>query len=434
MERNQTCSNCGAALPPGAAFCESCGKRVPEATVSEPCAPQSVASCPQPCEAEPLAGFDTRPFELFAALPEAMQVERRSLVIVRFRAHADIYESVEFVLRNGSEELVRRPCCHGRPLTVEHQVSLEVRPKACGAARIALDVVCRVGADGETEVHTAILQVAVDGRRTESFSPVFNINQTQTSDRAGDTRGGNINVNLGGLSLHAPEDVSRYETSSNFAPFPVALRKSPPRLTLRGPSGVVQLLSDDVVTFGRNRDNLIPLRVFGADGTIDHDANQNNISRFHFRLAREARDCVVMDGGRSSDQGACGEIVASAYGTRLNGTRLAPAGSARLESGRENLLGVGREDVELRMRLSFSRDSWGRPSGVVVDREDGARLRVCVVWREIRLSESDKILWNGCHWAIASGSSEPRQIAVGTVVSVGGNSFDVLPFHQTHVN
>jgi hypothetical protein len=85
------------------------------------------------------------------------------------------------------------------------------------------------------------------------------------------------------------------------------------------------------------------------------------------------------------------------------------------------------------MNLRFWRDSWGRPEGVLVERRDGARQKICIVWREIPLSGSVRILWNGSCWMLAEGSSAAVGISVGTTVSVGGNTFNVLPFHQTHI-
>lgn len=420
-----TCPNCGATLPHGAIFCESCGNRVDRA--SEPS--HAVPSSPCGSESRPAASqgapADAAPFEVFAALPEAMQVGRRSLVHICFRAHEDIYESVEFVLRNGDDELARRPCCNGRPFVVEHTVSIGVTPKVHGCARVALDVVCHVSTGCEEEIHTAPLDVAVDDRKSQAaFSPVFNISQNQTSDRAGDTKGGDINVNLGGLKITVDEDPTRYETPAKFLPLPMTLRKSPARLTLKGGSGVLQLLSDDEVSFGRNRDNVITLRFFREDGTVDDEAS-HGISRFQFRVARSDHDCLVADGGDGR---------ASTHGTRIDGKDVPPAGSCRVASGRDVVLGVGPKDSELKLRLRFVRDGWGRPSGVLVDREDGAGVRICTVWREVSVSASEKIIWNGCHWAMMSGSGGLHPIVIGAAVSIGGRHFQVQPFHKTHLN
>ena len=206
---------------------------------------------------------------------------------MRFRTSEDIYESVEFVLRNGDAELCRRPCCAGRPMSVEHEVFLDVTPRNCGVARVELDIVCRIGPDGDEEVHTAALHIAVDDRAPSAFSPVFNISQTQTSDRAGDTKGGDINVNLGGLKITAEDSSSRYETdSSRFVPLEPHLRISPARLTLSGEGGVMQLVSDRVATFGRSRDNTIALRICGADGSVLREETKTSISRYHFRIQK----------------------------------------------------------------------------------------------------------------------------------------------------
>ncbi len=354
-----------------------------------------------------------------------MQVDRRSNVIVRFRAVDDIYESVEFVLRCGADAISRAECCEGRPLAAEHRATLAVTPKTCGDARLSLDVVCRVGLSGATETHTAPLQMLVDARAASAFNPVFNISQNQTSDRAGDTNGGDINVNLGGLQIVQHEDPSRYETSlSGFVPLAVNLKASPSRLTLKAADEVLQLVSDELVSFGRNRENLIPLRICGADGLVDQEANKNNISRFHFRIERAASDCLVRDGDGNS---------ASAYGTRVDGAPLPPRGCIRIASGRDVEISAGREGVALGMRVKFHRDQWGRAAGFVLDRQDGARQRVCAVWRDLPLGGDERVAWNGSRWMLASGDGAVVPLVIGNSVSIGGKSFVVLPFRQTHV-
>ena len=430
------CPKCLAEINPGAAFCSECGMRFETQVVP----PQANAA-----RAEPEVALDNNesvsdsaasgwPFLLSAAIPVAMQVGRRSLVVVRFRTAADIYESVEFVLRNGDVELCRRPCCAGRPMSVEHKVFLDVTPRNCGVARVELDIICRIGPDGDEEVHTAALHIAVDDRAPSAFSPVINISQTQTSDRAGDTKGGDINVNLGGLKINADDSSARYETdSSRFVPLEPHLRISPARLTLSGDCDVLQLVSDKTVTFGRSRDNTIPLRIYGADGSVRREETKTSISRYHFRVECSDHVCAVMDGGMPPGSTAPAIPTPSSYGTRLDGSALPPAGSAVLVPGRDIALAVGRTDSELPMNLRFWRDSWGRPEGVLVERRDGARQKICIVWREIPLSGSVRILWNGSCWMLAEGSSAAVGISVGTTVSVGGNTFNVLPFHQTHI-
>ena len=443
----RACPSCSAPLEDDAQFCASCGRRVePPASVEPPCAPRVESPCAPrveppcvPC-AEPLGAQEVRmpsgssPFELSAALPMALQVGRRSLVYVRFRAATDLYESVEFVLRNGNEELCRRPCGFGRPGTQERKVALEVLPKCSGTACVELDVVCRVDAEA-AEVHTAELQLVVEEKSATAFSPVFNISQQQTSDRAGRTEGGDVNVNLGGLQLRQEEDPSRYETNpSAFAALGARLQKSPARLTLNAGDEVVQLVSDRVVTFGRNRDNTVALRVCGADGRVDRLANESNISRFHFRIECEGRECRLRDGYVVEDTVRGGvERQGSAYGTRIGGESLAQAGCVCLLPGRDLTLAIGREEVELRMRLRLFCDAWQIPQGFLLDRQDGARQRICGVWREIPLDGERGVAWNGSAWSLTSPSG-CVPLAVGTTVTIGGKKFAVLPYYQTHVN
>ena len=448
------CAFCSAPLPPGALFCDSCGRQVEDASVgtsptiaarpvSRPATRPfaQVSSVPAEAPSDDFLSQEVRvssteaPFELSAALPTALQVGRRSLVYVRFRSMTDIYESVEFVLRNGGEELCRRPCCFGRPQIKEHQVTLEVHPRFAGTASVSLDVICHIGVDERVvEVHTAGLQLRVEERSATVFNPVFNINQTQTSDRAGDTEGGDINVNLGGLQLQRNEDPARYETNPGaFAPLEARLQRSPARLTLVSEDDVVQLISDRVITFGRNRNNTVVLRVCGADGRVDRPANENNISRFHFRVEAEGRDCRLRDGDTIDDPERGHKKGPSSYGTRLDGESVPGAGCVSIMSGRDIALSIGRKDVELRMQFHLYCDAWRVPQGFVIDRKDGAKQRICAVWREVPLNGREKIEWNGSSWSFV-GTTGCVPLAIGMSVSMDGKSFAVLPFYQTHVN
>ena len=424
------CPRCAARVPSGSLFCEGCGTRMPAAQPAADEVPAGASVATQPAPRAPTVS-GTAPFTLQVALPKALQVGRRSLVYVRFRALTDLYESVEFALRSGDVELARRSCCRGRPGTTEYEVSLEVKPQTAGMARIELDVVCRVGLSDDVEIHSAAFQIDVDARQDTSFCPTFNINQNQTSDRSGDTHGGNINVNFGGLQIQPADDPARYATSpSDFRPMDAEVQTSPARLTLQGDGCVLQLVSDRSISFGRNRETTIPLRICRADGTVDRPANKGNISRFHFRIVSTERDCQLCDGGEAP----------SAYGTRLNGERLPPGGAARLHPGHDLELGIGRADLELKMKLRFFADAYDRPAGILLDRFDGARQRTCAVWRTVPLGDADTVEWNGSRWSLVttapdgSASAETRVLAVGTKVSIGGMSYTVYPFHPTYVD
>ena len=405
----RVCPFCSAPLDDDAQFCASCGRKVESAPDK------------------------TSPFKLSVALPTALQVGRRSLVYVRFRALTDLYESVEFILRNGDEELCRRPCGSGRPGTQEHEVTLEVTPKFAGAARVELDVVCLFGM-GEPEVHAVMLKLAVEEKTSSVFSPVIGPLGNFTADRAGTINVGGINVNISGVQPSQNEDPARYETNpGDFTPLEVRLRRSPARLTLVSEDDVVQLVSDRVITFGRNRDNTVVLRVCGADGRVDRVANASNISRFHFRIEAEGRDCRLRDGDTIDDPERGHKKGPSTYGTRLDDEALPGAGCVSLMSGRDIALCIGRKDVELRMRFHLYCDAWRVPQGFVIDRKDGAKQRICAVWREVPFNGREKIEWNGSSWSFV-GTTGCVPLAIGMSVSIGGKSFAVLPFYQTHVN
>ena len=447
------CGNprCQAPLEPGDRVCPFCGTRVEIADAPER-APEAPKSAPDASESVPPAAEVTKrvphvPFELAAALPKAMQVGRRSTVKVRFRAIDDIYESVEFVLRCGSKELSRAGCCVGRPGVAEHLVPLPVTPGTCGEARLALDVVCCVkkcekSDDGKREMlpdyfetHTVDMDMHVDAQSPTSFAPVININQNNTSDRAGDTKGGDIHLNLGGLPLSQPTDPSRYETSTSFSPLAVRLAASPARLTLMCGDEALQLVSDDRVTFGRDRTATIPLRICGPDGMVDYEANRFGqpdslgrrsyvLSRLHFEIKRTGGDCVVSDGANGRP---------SSTGTRVDASPLPPCGAVKLVPRRETALEAGCEEKALRMRVTFHRDAWGRAEGFVLSRQDGARQRVCAVWRDVPLGDGESVFWSGILWQLSAGGKPPIPLVVGTAVTIEGKSFLVLPFRQTHV-
>lgn len=206
-------------------------------------------------------------------------------------------------------------------------------------------------------------------------------------------------------------------------PCPPPPPKGPERLTLTCGDEVLQLVSDNCVTFGRNRANVIPLRVCGPGGRVDPLANDGNISRFHFRIERVGHDCVLRDGGNEP----------SSFGTRVNGVLLPPLGRQSLVANRAYEIEAGRSGVALKMRVVFYRDSRGQAAGFVLDRLDGARQRVCAVWSEEPLGDGVSVSWDGRCWMLHACPSEQIPLSVGTRVSVGGSSFEVQPFHQTHL-
>lgn len=439
---DQRCHRCSALLRPGSKFCESCG--APACTPS-PRRDSTPVFRDEP--KSPALTISTAPFMLAVALPKAMQEGRRSNVELKFCASSDIYESVEFVLRCGADEIGRAKCCNGgRPGTLAHTVILPVTPKTPGDARLELCVRCCVktremgkdeyGAPVEIlpdyfETHVAELRVMVDDRAASSFNPVFNISQQQTSDRAGDTSG-NINLNFGGLQIAQQTDPERYKVpSGEFVQLDARLAASPARLTLRCGDEVVQLLSDESVSFGRNREaTTVPIRICGSDGRVDRALNIDKssgrgfISKCHFTLERSGEDCIVRDGVNGSP---------SSTGTKVNGSSLPPGGAVRLVPGLETSLDAGCEGHSLGMRIMFQRDSFGRAAGFVLTRLDGARQKVCAVWREVPVSEGCRIFWNGSSWTAVCDGYGAVPLAVGSKVSIGESLYDVFAFHKTHV-
>ena len=73
-------------------------------------------------------------------------------------------------------------------------------------------------------------------------------------------------------------------------------------------------------------------------------------------------------------------------------------------------------------------------AGFVLDRLDGARQKVCAAWGEVPIADDASVLWNGRSWMLICGGSRETPIPLGGRISIGGRSFDVQPFHQTHLN
>ena len=428
-------------LEPGAQFCQNCGRKVASGDFQPgPSADARPIQQAEQSPAQPATGPSGHgghaAFELYVAKPKAMLVGHRSLVYVRFRAKSDLYDSVEFVLRKGTDVLARRFCCEGRPLTEMHSATFDVTPRCGGVVRLAIDAICRVQLSSDIceETHTAFFDVAVDERSPLS-SMTVNISQVQTSDRAGDTKGGDINVNLADLARAGAKDsgLDRYETSTDtFSPLVPRLCKSPSRLTLKAGNVAIQLLSDNIVAFGRQSDNAIVLRICDERGVYDRDANEYNggykLSRHQFEIGTDGRTCFVRDG--HATDGGC---TASAYGTRVDGVPVPHATVSQLPSGREVRLGMGPEDAEFKMAATFRRDAMGRAAGVAITRGDGADQRIFIVWREVQTGSRDTVIWTGGCWALRNGDASTIPLSIGTSVEIDGRELSVMPFHQTHI-
>lgn len=205
--------------------------------------------------------------------------------------------------------------------------------------------------------------------------------------------------------------------------------KGPHRLTLTHGDEVWQLLSDETVTFGRSTQTTVPLRICGGDGRVDLDLNQRNqqafLSSCQFTLERSGNQCVLRDG---ADGGK------ASNGVRVDGQEVPSHGTVNLPAGRVADMNVGFEGHGLGLRVRFHRDAQGDASGVVLDRLDGARQRVFVVWRELPIGGGESLTWDGERWYLSrNGSTAVIPLAVGSTVSIGGKAFAVQPFHKTHL-
>ena len=449
---------CRAALKPGARFCPSCGTRV-ESGVEAVAEAQKPASSAPPVPPAPPAPPAAAPRPEPASVASGTMLCRDRLTvlfegcpcIVRFRMDAARFgadaRNIRFLFENqltGCKLPIIRPRGRrDRPL--EFCVTFPEQKAGAFVWYVTVEYECggrRKSLEGEISL---VVERQGEARKVADQLAV-NINTTITTGHAADVHLNQSAADALDKIVKSPDDpfkalrklvegherawaeVGLFESDISEAPTrpgPVLPPKGPERLTLACGDEVVQLVSDGCVTFGRKRDNVIPLRVCGADGRVDRQANEGNLSRFHFCIERIGNDCVLKDGAAD---------VPSSYGTRVNGEQLPPLGMKRLAAGCATEIEAGRSGVALKMRAVFHRDSHGRAAGFVLDRLDGARQRTCAVWGELPLGDGASVLWDGFRWTLKTGPSGQVPISVGAKVLIGGRLFDVQPFHQTPLN
>jgi len=350
------------------------------------------------------------------ARPAAFCAGRRSPLEVVFRAREDVFESVSFRLLCADRE-VASAVQRTRPGTSEKAVRLQVTPQSPGGAALELQVA--VLADGASEPETQVVRFVIAVDEAQSRQTTLNLAPQFVSDRAGHNEVGTINLNVaGGAFGAASTDVSRYETLLPGEDVETELLASPPRLTLRAEDGrTIQLLSDEEVTFGRNRDNAVLSRIIGADGCLDYGANEGNLSRFHFKLVRRPEGAVVLD-------------VGSSHGTRVDGTAVPVAGGLRLPSIRPSVIAAGCPGRELEYSVQPHKGALNGLAGLVLDRRDQAPERVVVVWGGRVPFADGAFRHDGGRWSFVRTAGETADLGVASLVNVGGIRMRVMPFHH----
>ena len=439
------CPKCKAPLEPGARFCTSCGTKVvadgaSPTEVPKPVTPATV-TVPKEDTAQAVSGAMLcmdRLSVLFEGCPS----------IVRFRVDRDRFcadaQNLRFTFESQLNGCKCSPRLFGRRGGLQ-EFSVTFPEQKAGS--YVWYVTAEYESNGRTsafggEVHLVVERQS-EARRVAnqlSLNITTNYNENYGTEIHTDVDARRVIEALDKI-VKSPDDpfkamrrlidgrerswakVDLYEVE-RVQP-PPQPQQAPARLTLTCGNEVLQLVSDSRVTFGRNRDNLIPLRVCGADGHVDAVANDGNLSRFHFSIERAGCDCVLKDGAGN---------VPSTYGTRMDGVQLPPLGIKGLAAGQTVEIEAGRSGVALKMRAVFLRDSLGQAAGFVLDRLDGARQRVCAVWSEVPLEDGASISWDGHYWTLRTRLSDQVLLCIGAKVVIGGRSFDVQPFHQTHLN
>ena len=105
-------------------------------------------------------------------------------------------------------------------------------------------------------------------------------------------------VDVPELWVRLPLARCQYKPLSGKPTGPVHSRveTEPFRLKLRGPGGVIHLLSGSILTMGRSRENDVVTRVTLADGSTPTGPNER-ISRYHAQIQRQGNRCMLIDRG-----------------------------------------------------------------------------------------------------------------------------------------
>ena len=170
------------------------------------------------------------------------------------------------------------------------------------------------------------------------------------------------------------------------------------QLTLQNAHERVQLVAGDRNQFGRNRKNTLVIR---RAEVLRNQEEHSRISRFHFRLERRSNEVWIVD---RASAGGGRPARASAYGTYIDESRIAPGKEARIFPSRTHRIGLagGSDGDPDAMLLEMTLYTCGaselsgseypesvdpsEPACLFIRRKDNIPEFYLVVWRYARLS------------------------------------------------
>lgn len=444
--QTRTCPRCHREVSGGKGFCTGCGAKlepVPapaQAPADLPPAPPPAAAASAECDCPTMLDIDTLSV-LFDGCPST----------VRFRVNPACFGEGARDFRVAFEDQLTqtryRPVRPRGPKGALHEFGFTFPEKCAGSYvwYVTVDYEC----GGRRHVREGEIHLVVESPQNAQKvvdNLVVTINNNITTGHATD-------VNLNQSAADALDRISKsaenpfaalkrlmdgrerawtrvdlYESDvvppqpAAAAPTPEPLPPSPPQLTLRDGEAVVQLTSLETLTFGKTRErNDYTLRVYADSGEYDRRRSQT-ISRTHFRISRDGEGCRIED-------------MNSSYGTTLDGVAVA-AGAARLTPGATHAVRLSERTVPggaITLKVRVYAEPGRAPSGMSIDRIDGARQRIVAVWDEAGVPAEAR----GWSFRLRDGRFEVRcpdgevtGVVPGELLRVGSRTYAVGAFNQ----
>lgn len=389
------CPVCGAFGEPGA-FCEmGCG-RLPKA-----------APAPSPA-AEP-RGLSPR---LVATLPAQFNEGATERVAFAYGLGADLFERLELAVKDG-DQVLGKALTDGRP-GERGELHVNVPARSSGHLALTVELTGRLVGEDEAFLFRGDLQIAVKPRPASvNFSPTINLSGNYGNDFAGARIG---NLTLPGENFSTADGASVNQT--------VELKpvRTPCRLLLTCPDESLQVFAAEQITLGRSRGNDVVLRAFDGSGVAQDDISRR-ISGTHARLCVGASGIELRDGGSHP----------STNGTFVDGMQLPAGGRKAFRTGSAEI-GFGPGTEALKLKLAVHNDAWGRPTGCMLARTDGARRRTGIVLRELVLDDGGtRLVWDGARFMLRAAGGQTALLP-GCAVEFEGRRWRVEPYRPTWIH
>ena len=443
------CPSCHRDVESGKKFCPGCGTRMEQApaAVRQPFAsPASAPPAPAPSASMPSPPCD-------CDSPTMLDIDRLSVLFdgcpstVRFRVNPSSFGEGARDFRIAFEDQftgVRSRAVRPRgPCGAIHEFGFTFPEKAAGSYvwYVAVDYECGGRRHvREGEVHLVVerpqdaqkvvdnLVVTINNNITTGHATDVVLNQSAADaldriSKSAENPFASLRRLMGGKE-RAWTRVDLYETDAAPAQQPAAAPPppSPAQITLKGCGEALQLTSLRTLTFGKTRErNDYALRVYDEGGAYDIERSRA-ISRTHLRMSCGNGGCYLED-------------MNSTYGTTLDGAAVS-GGKVLVSPGKAHVVRLSERFAPggvLALTVRVFAAAGRAPSGMVIDRCDGARQRIFALWDEAGVP-ADAGGWSfrlkGGRMEIRSPDGTSSCVVPGESVRIGSRTFAAGAFSQ----